>query len=89
MELILMYYWIAMNLFSFVIMGFDKRQAKKRQRRVPERNLFFFALIGGAIGAFIGMKAFRHKTQHPSFQYGIPVLVIVNVAAAYWIGKQL
>ncbi|MDB5054340.1 MAG: hypothetical protein JWM44_2390 [Bacilli bacterium] len=84
-----MYYWIAMNLFSFVIMGFDKRQAKKRQRRVPERNLFFFALIGGAIGAFIGMKAFRHKTQHPSFQYGIPVLVIVNVAAAYWIGKQL
>jgi uncharacterized membrane protein YsdA (DUF1294 family) len=85
MEFILIYYWIAMNLFSFVIMGFDKRQAKKRKRRVPERNLFLSALIGGAIGAFIGMKAFRHKTLHPSFQYGIPALVILNLAAAYWI----
>jgi uncharacterized membrane protein YsdA (DUF1294 family) len=84
---ILIYYLIIINLFAFSIMGYDKQSAKKRKRRVPERYLFIYALIGGSVGAFIGMRVFRHKTQHSSFQYGIPAIILLHTAAAVYFLK--
>ncbi len=60
-------------------MWYDKRQAKRNGWRVPESRLFLTALFGGAIGVFIGMRLFRHKTKHWSFQIGVPLLLLLNI----------
>jgi uncharacterized membrane protein YsdA (DUF1294 family) len=84
---IFIYYLIGANLFAFFIMGYDKRMAKLKKRRIPERHLFMYALVGGAVGSFLGMKYFRHKTQHATFQYGIPALIALHLAlAVYFFG---
>lgn len=73
--------WIcAMSLWAFAAMGFDKRQAKKKSRRVPEKNLWLLAIIGGGIGAYLGMQMFRHKTRHTNFRVGFLMLAIVYFA---------
>jgi uncharacterized membrane protein YsdA (DUF1294 family) len=84
MSPILIYYLIVINALAFFIMGYDKRMAQKKKRRIPERHLFWYAFIGGSVGAFIGMRVFRHKTQHPSFQYGIPAIILLHIAAAVY-----
>jgi len=76
---ILYAYLLIINLFGFIIMGWDKYRAKKRQRRIPEARLFFIAAIGGSLGSWMGMSAFRHKTQHRTFQFGIPALLLLQV----------
>jgi uncharacterized membrane protein YsdA (DUF1294 family) len=87
MSPIWIYYLSGINLFTFFIMSYDKRMARKRKRRIPERHLFFCAFIGGALGAFIAMRMFRHKTQHTNFQYGIPALILVNIAMIFFTKK--
>ncbi|BCJ88201.1 DUF1294 domain-containing protein [Effusibacillus dendaii] len=67
------------NGYALLLMGYDKRQAKHKSRRVPENRLFAIAAVGGAVGIWIGMYGFRHKTKHPSFVFGIPLLVILNL----------
>ncbi|UJF35286.1 DUF1294 domain-containing protein [Paenibacillus hexagrammi] len=71
-------YLIAINFFTFIEMGHDKAQAKKGGRRVPEKRLFLLAAFGGAIGGWLGMRAWRHKTKHSSFVYGFPLLIALN-----------
>lgn len=71
-------YGLLMGLVGFSIMGYDKKQAVKGGRRVPERTLFLIALIGGAAGVWFGMSFFRHKTKHVSFQVGVPLLLLMN-----------
>ena len=72
--------WIAiMSVWAFLAMGYDKRQAKKKGQRIPEKNLWFLAILGGGIGAYFGMQIFRHKTRHTSFRIGFLMLAI-----AYW-----
>lgn len=73
-------YFIAVNLTGFVLMGIDKYKAKKRAFRIPEATLFIIAIIGGSIGSIVGMYAFRHKTRHRSFVYGMPFILIVQIA---------
>jgi uncharacterized membrane protein YsdA (DUF1294 family) len=89
MMFLMLYYLGVVNLLAFGLMGADKSRAKRRKRRISERTLFISALIGGAFGAWIGMKLFRHKTKHPSFQYGIPALLILNIGVIYWIKARL
>jgi uncharacterized membrane protein YsdA (DUF1294 family) len=87
MSVIWIYYLIGINAWSFFIMGYDKLKAKQKKRRIPERQLFLYAIIGGSIGAFVGMRVYRHKTKHPSFQYGIPAIIFLQLAAAvYYLG---
>lgn len=74
-------YFIVMNLYAFALMGMDKRYAKRRKRRVPEKRFFIIGAIGGAIGVWYGMMMWRHKTQHHAFTTGIPYLVAVNIIA--------
>ena len=68
-----------MNLIGFALMGIDKYKAKKRAFRIPEATLFIVAIIGGSIGSIIGMYAFRHKTRHWYFVYGMPAILILQI----------
>ena len=73
-------YFILMNLIGFALMGIDKHRAKKRAFRIPEATLFLIALIGGSIGSLAGMYAFRHKTRHWYFVYGMPLIILLQLA---------
>ncbi|QGQ98272.1 DUF1294 domain-containing protein [Paenibacillus psychroresistens] len=84
MSIYLVYFLIGINVLAFYIMGYDKLKAKQKKRRIPERQLFWYAIIGGSIGTFVAMKVYRHKTQHPSFQYGIPAIILLHIAAAVY-----
>lgn len=72
-------YFIALNLTGFALMGIDKYKAKKRAFRIPEATLFIIAVIGGSIGSIIGMYAFRHKTRHWYFVYGMPFILVIQI----------
>jgi len=76
---ILVYYLVAVNLAAFVLYGVDKMYAKNGARRIPERTLLFWAWIGGSIGAFLGMRIFRHKTRKPKFAVTVPVLMVLEL----------
>lgn len=72
-------YFILINVFSFVLFGLDKHKAKKRLWRIPEKALFLFSVLGGSIGAIFGMYVFRHKTKHLSFKLGLPIILLVQL----------
>lgn len=76
---LLLEYLIIVNLIGFALMGIDKYKAKKRAFRIPEATLFIVAVIGGSIGSIIGMYAFRHKTRHWYFVYGMPAILIIQI----------
>ena len=81
-------YLAAVNLLAFTVYGADKHRAKKDKRRVPEKTLFLLAIIGGSVGAWAGMYTFRHKTRHWYFVWGIPAILLVQVALAVWLTVQ-
>lgn len=72
----MVYYLIFINILCFLLYGIDKRLAIKRKSRIEENVLFFISLIGGCIGAILGMKLFRHKTLKVKF-YVINILAIM------------
>lgn len=76
---LLLEYLIVVNVIGFALMGIDKYKAKKRAFRIPEATLFIVAVIGGSIGSIIGMYAFRHKTRHWYFVYGMPAILILQI----------
>lgn len=77
---LLLSYFTAVNFIGFALMGIDKYKAKKRAFRIPEATLFIVAVIGGSIGSIAGMYIFRHKTRHRSFVYGMPFILILQIA---------
>ncbi len=79
---------IIINLTAFAVFGIDKKRAKKGQWRIPEKTLFLSAILGGSIGAILGMYIFHHKTKHWYFQFGIPAIMIVQIAAVYWLSQK-
>jgi uncharacterized membrane protein YsdA (DUF1294 family) len=81
--LILVSYMLLMSVALFVLMGVDKKRAARNEWRIKERTLFFIALIGGALGGIVGMRVFRHKTKHALFAVGMPLLLMLNLGAAY------
>lgn len=79
-------YLVLVNLWAFALMGADKRRAKRKgARRIRERTLFLSALLGGSIGALAGMWGFRHKTKHWYFVAGMPLILLAQAAAAYYL----
>ena len=78
-------YLLLINAVAFLLMLVDKIKAKKNRWRIRERTLFGSALLGGSIGALLGMYTFRHKTRHRSFTLGMPAILIAQVALAIWI----
>lgn len=81
----LLLYLAAVNVVAFAAYGADKRRAKKERRRVPEKTLFLLAAIGGSLGAWAGMYAFRHKTRHWYFVWGIPAILAAQMALTVWL----
>ena len=73
-----------MSLAAFAAFGLDKYKAKAGKWRIPERTLFLLALMGGGIGAFLGMKVFHHKTMHKQFVIGIPVIMLIQAVLLGW-----
>ena len=77
--------WLLLwSLVAFIAMGADKRKTQKGKWRVPEATLFLFALLGGGLGATLGMHLFRHKTKHWYFRWGLPLILLVQVALVAW-----
>lgn len=74
-------YLAVLNLIGLALMGIDKRRAVKKLWRIPESTLFIIALIGGSIGSIIGMRVFHHKTRHWYFVYGMPAILLLQIAA--------
>ena len=73
-------YLAAINMVTFFLYGIDKFKAQHARWRIPESVLIGFAVIGGSIGAWLGMMIWHHKTQHKKFKYGIPLILVVQIA---------
>ena len=76
----LLYYLIVINIVTFLVYGIDKWKAKQGSWRISEAILLILAVIGGSIGALLGMKVWHHKTLHKKFKYGVPTIIIVQLA---------
>ena len=73
-------YLLAINIATFLLYGIDKYKAKKGKWRISEATLLPMAAIGGSIGAWAGMRLWHHKTMHKKFKYGIPLIIIMQIA---------
>lgn len=77
--------WLVLiNLVTFFVFGFDKLQAKRKEkksqvRRVPEKTLLLLSALGGSVGALLGMKVWRHKTLHKAFRIGVPLILALQI----------
>ena len=76
----LAYYLLAINAVAFIVYGIDKYKAKKAKWRISEATLLLLAVVGGSIGAWMGMKVWHHKTMHKKFKYGIPAILMIQIA---------
>lgn len=74
-----LYYLVAVSVIGAVVCIYDKLAAARDGRRVPERTLFFWALVGGGPGVYLTMLLIRHKTLHRSFMLGIPAIMIFQI----------
>lgn len=79
---------IVINLLAFSLMGVDKRRARRQRWRIPESTLFLPALLGGGVGAYLGMKLFHHKTKHWYFRLGFPLLALIQIALVLFLLAQ-
>ena len=76
----LTYYLLAINAVAFIMYGIDKYKAQKDKWRISETTLLLLAILGGSIGAWMGMKVWHHKTMHKKFKYGIPAILLIQIA---------
>ena len=86
---ILLWYVIGINTGAISIYGWDKFCAIHRRWRIPEKILLLIAVSGGSAGALMAMLLFRHKTRHKKFRYGVPFILILQIAGSlYWYPLQ-
>ena len=85
----LAYYLLGINAVTFIVYGIDKYKAKKAKWRIPEATLLLLAVLGGSIGAWIGMKVWHHKTMHKKFKYGIPAILLIQIALMAYLHMNL
>ncbi|QFT90133.1 hypothetical protein FIU87_15825 [Bacillus sp. THAF10] len=76
---VLIGYYLFMNILGFIIMKADKQRAIEHRWRVPELHLWGIAMLGGALGEWMGMTTYRHKTKHLSFRVGLPSMTIIHI----------
>ncbi|MBP5387388.1 MAG: DUF1294 domain-containing protein [Prevotella sp.] len=74
-------YLAVINLVTFITYGIDKLKAKRSKWRISEATLLALAVVGGSLGAWLGMKVWHHKTLHKKFKYGIPAIIILQLLA--------
>ena len=80
MTRIVVYYLIVINILTFLVYGIDKWKARNGKWRISEATLLLLAVIGGSVGAWAGMSVWHHKTLHKKFRYGVPMILIIQVA---------
>lgn len=85
MAKIIIGYLLLINLVAFVMYGIDKYKAKKSKWRIPEATLLMLAAIGGVVGAWIGMQVWHHKTLHKKFRFGVPAILLLQLALAVYL----
>ena len=78
-------YLVVLNVVTFVSYGIDKFKAKHNRWRISEATLLLLAIVGGGLGALLGMKAFRHKTQKPKFTITIPLVLALQLAVLLYL----
>jgi uncharacterized membrane protein YsdA (DUF1294 family) len=96
-----LYYLLVINILTFFVYGIDKwrstygrllptgrKKAKQGSRRISEATLLMLAVIGGTIGALLGMQVWRHKTKHKKFKYGLPLILLAQIALIYLISNN-
>ena len=98
MNQVFLYYLIVINVVTFLVYGIDKWKAKqgsscrasdhRSSRRISETTLLTLAVIGGSIGALLGMKVWHHKTLHKKFKYGLPLILLAQIALIYLICRS-
>ena len=81
----MLYYLIVITIVTFLVYGIDKWKAKQGSWRISEATLLILAVIGGSIGALLGMKVWHHKTMHKKFKYGLPLILLAQIALIYLI----
>ena len=81
---VVLIYMAVMSIIAFAVFGLDKYKARHNRWRIRERTLFLLALLGGAPGAYLGMKVFHHKTLHKNFKIGIPLIMLAQFALIGW-----
>ena len=81
-------YLVLANVVTFFTYGIDKCKAKKEKWRISEATLLLTAVFGGSIGAWLGMKAFHHKTMHKKFYIGVPTIIILQMMLAVWLAYK-
>lgn len=81
-----LFIWLAaFSVIAFALMGIDKSKARRGARRIPEKTLFLFTLLGGGIGGTLGMYLFHHKTRHWYFAVFFPLIAIAQIALCAWL----
>ena len=96
----LLYYLIVINVVTFLVYGIDKwrstsgrllptgrKKAKQGSWRISEATLLTLAVVGGSIGALLGMQVWHHKTLHKKFKYGLPLILLAQITLIYLIIK--
>ena len=78
-------YLAAINVVTFFLYGIDKLKAKRSKWRISEATLLWLSVLGGSLGAWLGMKAWHHKTQHAKFKYGLPLILFLQLALAIFL----
>ena len=81
-------YLLVMNVVGFAVMGIDKYKAIKGRWRVPEKTLFLLSILGGSVGTWAGMYAFRHKTKHWYFVIGMPAILFLQIALVIYLNLR-
>lgn len=85
---VLLLYFLIINIFTFLITGYDKFQARRHNKRIPESVLFILAFVGGTIGLLTGMFFFRHKTSKSSFIIKFGVIFLIQIVVFYFFIKR-
>ena len=80
----LVIYLTGINLLTLLIFGVDKWKARKGKWRIPEDTLLWLSIVGGSVGALLGMYLFRHKTQKRKFNLGIPAILMAQAVLAWF-----
>ena len=78
---------IVINVLTFLVYGIDKWKAKHCRWRISEATLLLLAVIGGSIGALLGMRVWHHKTMHLKFKYGLPLILLAQIVIVYFISQ--
>lgn len=85
----LLAYLIALNLLAFFSFGLDKLYARAGAWRVREITLLMLALLGGSLGALLGIQLFRHKTKKASFMVVLALIFLGQMLLWWWYRQRV